>query len=367
MNLTLTAEKTKKMAFWGVILLIALIFLRLIILIYGGIIQNINSNKPLTANNLYGNIPSLSIPSINIPKINQNKFYLTTINGQLPTLPSVVNVYPFIPSELHLLSYENALTIANLLNFKKSSTNVGNYIYSWTDNIRTLQYDLKNQNITINSNIETVIQQYASPYNSTTSQPLNSQIDTEVKKSLSAIIPLTDDYVSGKTTFTPLSVDSKGNINQSSGDSVQAYYINIFRSEMLDSKNTSDKAPVLSVNPNISNINLIVLNQNNIADMSFIDRQVGNPGLYSIKSVSQAWQELTSGKASLVYLQPQSNFIITPLLNATVLEYHIKNIYLAYYEPSTTISYLQPIYVFSGDAISTNGQDLQCTFYLPAL
>lgn len=68
-----------------------------------------------------------------------------------------------------------------------------------------------------------------------------------------------------------------------------------------------------------------------------INQSSGIPAVYPIKSPIEAWEILNNGNA--IVLNPPDNDI----------EYNIRSVYLAYYEPPIYQPYLQPVWVFEGD------------------
>lgn len=105
-------------------------------------------------------------------------------------------------------------------------------------------------------------------------------------------------------------------------------------------------------------------------DMSNVLAKGYTQGLYNIIDVREAWSKLIDGEATLVKMRRvKAEIEYDPtLIKERVKDFKVKNIYLDYYEPLfVKQEYLQPIYVFQGNAVLEDGESAEFVFYYPAI
>jgi hypothetical protein len=74
-----------------------------------------------------------------------------------------------------------------------------------------------------------------------------------------------------------------------------------------------------------------------------------------------------NGEGSLVYLNEKNGDDVVPYSPKKVTKFTIYGITLGYYEPSTEVEFLQPIYIIRGEATLDSGIIGTVYFYVPAI
>ena len=74
------------------------------------------------------------------------------------------------------------------------------------------------------------------------------------------------------------------------------------------------------------------------AELKYFERQTDKVGIYPLKSGAQAWQDLQSGKGTIISLGTNDSANVS-----------IKSMKLFYFDPDIYQSYLEPAYVFVGE------------------
>ena len=87
---------------------------------------------------------------------------------------------------------------------------------------------------------------------------------------------------------------------------------------------------------------------------------------YGIIPVSMAWDAVQNGKAVVANVTPEGKSPFEPYTTTYVDRILVNDIYLAYYDSMEPQKYMQPIYVFDGNYISSSGRG-DITLYFPAV
>ena len=101
-----------------------------------------------------------------------------------------------------------------------------------------------------------------------------------------------------------------------------------------------------------------------IIAMSYINTNVDTTqfSTYNIKTASVAWQDIQNGNGALVYLSLENTNPFVSIPNEAIAKFTVQNIYLAYFNGIKSNGYLEPVYVFSGTALLSNGNIAQFAF-----
>ena len=90
-------------------------------------------------------------------------------------------------------------------------------------------------------------------------------------------------------------------------------------------------------------------------------------GTYDLISPSTAIERVQAGEASLVSLIDINGDTVTEYTPRSVKKFTIMYVNLTYFESSQEQSYLQPVYVISGEVIFSNDTKGEFDFYYPAI
>ncbi len=340
-NLTEISIGTRKFFIWMVIVFIAYLILKTFIGI--GINYWKTTHPPPIPPPLmqFGKLPPPKLASKT--STSGLKFNLENIEGQ-PALDKpqeatyAGKVYQMPKKLPTYLSDERAKKFAFKLGFTKEpkiTDSTQYYFVDPEDPLRTLTIDIINMNFRLSydwtKNTEVLTQkQFVS----------KEQAVNEVKTYLQVNSLFDNSILQSKTTTTDFLIvdsDKKNFTTTTSLSKANAIRINFFRGEI-------DKMKLFPPLFNQSYIYVIYTpalktNQQMLdISWSFWPIAYDSFGTYPIKSVSNAWQDLVDGYASVINMGNNSPENIV-----------IRHISLAYYDSEESQQYLQPIYVFEGD------------------
>ena len=103
------------------------------------------------------------------------------------------------------------------------------------------------------------------------------------------------------------------------------------------------------------------------ASVTYWDFDPEKGSTYPLKNINTAWQELTTGNATIVKLVEEDEDRYKPYTLKNIKTVKIKSIELAYIIDDDIPEYIQPIYIFNGRFETQTGQLGEYISYLPAL
>lgn len=320
MTLTQTAQLTKQ------ILLISFILLFIGIAAWVGITVYLNTRPPVapppTPPNLkFGVLPPPLFPTTPFSSNNYN-FALDTDTGELPTnLPNIIKVY-FVPiQEATLTSSDKAAELAKRFGFLFGPEVQNQTIYRFRNlSGGTFAVDINTNNF-----------QFQKPEATNSAKtpsglPDQNQIIKEFKSYLS------------KQSVSNSSLDAgRGAVLYNHSDAKSSTYaiVSLFPDNI-------DDLPVVTPSfvsglTRATYINSPDNNNDRYLNLQFIYWQPddSNTGTYPLKTINQAFNELKAGSGTIIQVPNDVRISIT-------------KVYLAYYEPESYPTYIQPVYVFEG-------------------
>jgi hypothetical protein len=333
-SLTETAFYTRRTINWSIIAVIGYILLR----IFWGVLVNVYLTffppKAPPPNHAFGNLPAVTFPLTEASPTGQFIFQLQTIEGSVPAASASANVY-FMPKKgSNLLALSTAQAFAKRLGFATTPIPdaANKNIYRFDDattQLRHLWYDIVTTNFVI---------QY--DFQRDTGLFLNSKVPSiqearaEARNLLQTYNLYPEDLTGGEVRVTYYRVSESSLIPVSSQSQADAVKVDFFRPKIAATPivTGTSEGPISIVLSGSGNA------KKRIISFTYaywpIDYQT--VATYALKTSAQAWQELQQGGG---YVLKYPN---TPLIT-------VRNIYLAYYDPTIPQTYLQPVFVFEGD------------------
>lgn len=283
----------------------------------------------------FGKLPKIIFKegADDLPKLT---FKLETVDGNLPKLTNIEKVY-FIPlPSSNLLDFERANQKAKKMGFTREPQAVSEILYRWSTEATpstTLEININLNNFRLGYDFATDTELLINK-----NLPSNQQAAQEAKTFLANNDFLPEDLGSGTATFDylkfmPPKLEWAPSISEA--DFVR---VNLFRANI-------DEKPLLPPNPKNSLVSFLFSGSRStsrrIVEVNYrylpIDKEISST--YPLRPVEDAWEDLKAQKGYIANLGNNQEDKIT-----------IRKIYLAYFEPEIPQHYLQPIYVFEGDA-----------------
>lgn len=350
----------------------------------------------------------LEIPTLELASGSGMYFELQTDSGLVDALPEIINVYKFENPTQSLSSQADAKALATKLGFSSEKiTRNGTESYSWSDTNRTLTVYAKNLNFRMSTNT-TYIKKVAQNGSMPTEQEAKS-IATNFLRNIgfSSV-----DYSNGTPTTTLISINPDGSYSEagslSEAELVRVDFnrdksmitvpsnvvgaeamVNDYKKRLGEPSTESTiindekiniytfNTAVTFLNPTKSNISVYVGVQadksdkylSSIYQMDYTYWPIAESacGTYDLISPNTAIEKVQAGEASLVSLTDINGDSVTGYTPRSVKKFTIMYVNLTYFESEAEQTFLQPVYVISGEVIFSNDTKGEFDFYYPAI
>lgn len=331
MNLSALSEATRKAVIIIIVGIIAIILLRIGYILVAGLVTSLLPAKPTPPNNLFGTLHPIKFPTT-LSSSKNYIFSLETVDAKLPTNPNLMKVYKVNQTPALFMSLTTAKQNAQNFGFRTEPTSLGDNKYQFKDINRpgyVLTSDIitGNTSLKIDPNFNPNLLANRLTIDTTAAQKYSWQFLTTHQ-----LVPSV--FAKGTAMVKFLKISAKNSIEVASADQANGYRVDIFP------PNLDTDYQILTPNPDFSPLNVTFLagqTGNDVYELNTFnfDLDTTKVGTYQIISVQTAWDNLNSGKATILH-SPTSGKQI-----------NIQNITLGYFlEDNAT--YLKPVYIFSG-------------------
>jgi len=310
----------------------------------------------------FGKLPALRLPSL--PIKGTPTYLLETATGELPSFSDRAEVVAMKTIQPSPLGEQRAKALAENLDFSgegELSEDKKSVIFRDATDKRTLTVNLTSQNLTLTTDLSHI--QKTIPKGSALT---SSETVKEGREFLSRKGLLKGEFGEGRqTTQVHRVVDGKVKDAPSVSEG-QFTRVDFFRNLTGVSANSY---PILPSNPKIGLIQIWITSGlkpeiNNILHISYVvwEMDKEKTETYPLRPVSSAWEEVKQGKG-IAELLVEGNSPLDPYTLLTLKTISVRKVELAYFDDSSWQRYLQPIYVFSGSAKTTDGKEADFTAY----
>ncbi len=323
-NLTATAQFSRK-AFVVIMIVLGISLAGFLAYTFSASLRDSLFPPPVVAIAAFGKLPPVSfIEGITPPR--DVNYTIETISGNLPSLPSIVEVFGIEKSLPSFGDLDQAKRLAQTAGF--SDQPVGTYGSKATfvnaNAGTTLTIDTTTKNFNVTSD-------YLNNQKVLSGHPkTEDEAILAAKKYINSFGLVEQDFPAANTTTFNLKVDGNRLSDVPSITASNLIQVNFGRADV-------NKVPV--VYPNFKNPNLWVLVSVNgvaAAKDSLQNIQKHKFSTYPLKGVQKAFEDLKAGKGFYNKALTGSDF-------------PIRSVYLAYLETGVSQTYLEPVYVFKSD------------------
>jgi len=333
-TLTETSIITRKIirySIYAIILVVVLRFaIRTSILIYRRIVPP-PKPQPTVA---FGKLPKIPFPEKNLPdKLN---FTLDLIEGNLPALPELIEVFPIIEYQPNIKALDDAKAKARALGFNPA----GRLLIETIPNVYIFAKDRVPSALTMNivTNVFSISYRIEEDPEAISGLPPRPEVAlSRLKGLLSSASLLTPEIADGPASFEFLKIRGGKFVKEVALTESDLIKVNLFK-KGLGEKN------IPSVTPKMPEANIWAIFSGKgggeiiAAEYHNFPIDINRKATYPLKTAEQAWKELTEGKGFIANLGENNPENIV-----------IKKVYLAYYDPGVYTKYYQPVVVFEGD------------------
>lgn len=324
-----TTAFTKKILKWSAIATASIIVL-FVILRVGTQIKEYFFPTPLLPPTVkFGKLPSLKFPDNTISRT--FTYRLNTLSGQLPTLPTQINVNKIVKPQPSLLALEKAKEQVAKIDFNSSPVRIQDALYQWSNQdtlSKKLLLDIASLNFSLSSDFV-----FDQDVLSAKNLP-NENEAIEKAKNFFQNIDFPQDIDTEKTKATLLSIEGQELVPATSFSKTQIIRVDFFQKDI-------DSLSIYYPNPQNSIMYVLIaadVSQPQVVEAKFFHHNINEiSATYPIKTAEEAFLELKNKKAYIAsYFGSEANITI-------------KNISLGYYLEDKEQNYLLPIIVFEGN------------------
>ena len=302
----------------------------------------------------FGKIPHPEIKGLELD--NEGVTYqLDTVNGALPQLPTTLTVFAVSNPEPDLLSGAKARNLAISLGFKSQQKELSKTEYLWEESATTRQFkiNIASGNFTLTTDSKVLNQKLKA--GNTYSE---MEAVTRAKGLLSGKGLLPETIAQGIQKTTLVAIDENGNPQKASSlSTAQLVKVDFYRNLQVD----KTIYPVFGQNKK-ANVSLYLSGTGEQEiETPLIYYTTWNPvqetqATYPAKLLATAWEEARTGSAPIVELRLKDADPFAKFKKLNLEKVFIRDVYLAYFEDSEIQDFMIPIYVFEGEAQTTDNQ-----------
>jgi len=314
------------------------------VVVFGGMFIGVNmylksQEKPVVRvfTPAFGKLPALQVMNA-VPYPPSPEFKLENIIGRPVTSTDSARVM-YIPPTVTRLGYVTQLTLMG------QAAGFETQVDGYTLNGLTARYENPERSLTVditNFNFTYELNYQAKPeIFDTATIPKNEDTAKEGAKAyLRKMGKYTSDLSRGYESVLYLRYDTITDTLQVVPDSSQANVVEVgFFRENIDALTAVSETFYKS-----HNYVIMVFSAQNPetpivikSQVKYFDKDAESAATYPLKTGDEAWAELISGRGAIVSAGQNTNQIT------------VRDMYVGYYDPTTYMEYLQPVYVFLGD------------------
>jgi len=323
-NLTATAQFSRK-AFVVIMLVLSFALVGFLAYSFSASLRESLFPPPAVAIAAFGKLPQPNFSEGITPPANVN-YTIETISGNLPSLPSMMNVFGIESLLPSFGDVDEAKRIAKSAGFGEQPAGIlaGKATFTNSASGMTLSIDTVSKNFSVTSD-------YLNNQKVLSGNPkTEDEAILAAKKYIAAFNLTATDFPADKITTTNLKVDGTTLSEVPSVAASNLIQVNFGRADL-------NKFPI--VYPNLKSPNLWVLDSGVgvvAAKSSLQNIQKYKFSTYPLKGVQKAFEDLKAGKGAY-----SKQFKGT--------DFPIRSVNLGYLETGLTQQYLEPVYIFKSD------------------
>lgn len=308
----------------------------------------------------FGKLPKLNIPSLALEEQSTPEYFLETVTGGLPNLGELAYVYKLKEKKYSLLSEDKTRELAKSLGFKSEPKSLSSTEFFWSN---------AKEGRTLNANVITGNFRLETDLNILSDSLIGGAApshDEAVRLSGSILKNLTPDYSEGEKETTLVKIKN-GTLSQAlSLAEAVAGKVDYFRA--------IENIPILGPNPKAGLIQVYVTKsaESQIQRFPIIyftnwEIEKSKNATYPLITVSAAYNAVVNGRANIVHLKKDTDDPFTSYSPFSLRNITINNIFLGYFDSLNFQKFLQPIYVFQGRFVASDGNGGEYIAYYPAI
>ncbi len=338
-TLTEVSQISKKIIKWGIIMLVIISLIPGILAIINKVYLVMNPPPPPPPTVKYGKLPPLVFPQA--AQTATPAYTLQTISGSLPSLPNVSKVYPVGVNKSRLLELQRMTDRAKIFGMINDPIQLNDVTYRFTNPRAPIDmvYNVITGGISYRYDwtIDTTIY-------SNFNVPDKQSAVKEARSFLDRMGVLPADLANGDSNVIYLAATASAMVPALSSYEANFVRVDLFRAEKdekIPGVGQTVTMKFVTAGGDTSPVNVIISGvdgDGRIVQANYYYSQIlgDDWATYPLKSVQNAWKELTSGGGYIAKRTAQTQVTI-------------RHVTMAYYESSQQQDFIQPVYVFDGD------------------
>lgn len=384
MSLYTAAKKTKLTINIGIGLIVAVLILKISYNAGYLLYRHFFPPEIPRAEVAYGKIPEIKLKSLPLKVGSTPQYRLETTTATLPLMPDRAPVYKLSDQATTISLERNAVEFAESLGFKDKRIEESSTDWVWQDttNERTLKMNIVTNDFHLDSSLTKI-----APTVARGSAPELEDAKGRAKGFVSSIIKKEDktkeDFLDN-ATLSARFVRIKGNQPEVVGAKPEAQMVEVNFFIALkpnpsdypgfDRRFLPEEYTVTTDDPDIGIVRIFVTNSSNPSyQLPIIDfssqRLIENEySTYPLKRIDRAWQEVADGGGKVAHLRIKGDNPLGPYVPLDLTRVDIRTISLSYFDTGLPYrQFLQPIFVFEGEAFTKEGLRARFVAYTAAV
>ncbi len=362
MSLTSTARQARLMIQFGWMAVFIPILAVTILRVISSTPDPGGSAPPPTFNAKFGKLPKLDIETIAMAS-NQPTVRLDLVQTQLPTAPQILEVFPILSAPYGFLSRDRALALARNLQLTDDPQVLDETQLVWRKGLEFL---------TMNSTTLNFRYTYDYRSNPTVFRPGNFAREELAVNDANAQMERLGilggergpDLSRATVSSQKLRYDGRDLVSSSTLAQASVIRVDYFRIPINEIKVVSPDFYSSRVNVFMSAVSNPKMLEINYTYWEF-DRNQG--ATYPVLSTDTAVSRFQQSPNDYIVFLGNAETAAQNSGETTINEYVIKKVELGYYDTATYQQYLQPVWIFIGDAFQPSRLNVDFVAYVPAI
>lgn len=358
-SLTETAHLLRR----GLIFAVLLILAYFVISFGSGFVSRMfapgGGSQVITAEVRFGKLPFLHLGGKQAtPKSEATTYILETVTGDFPQTPFLLPVFPLQEQPVDILASDEAINLALNLGFPNEPKVLSPTEYLWEMADQTLRMNILTKNYAVNPKYEVIFPKgkltdaTAIMNNAKAAIGTGRSLDTSFTDNLISVSLLRREGTELKPAPSPLEAE--------------VARVDFFRSVEVDKQ----EYRLLTGHPQEALVYLLIgggRGQPILKNFITWNYDFKRGATYPLRTLSTAWEEIKTGLGTVTLLSGKSGDYTKTGNLPEIKTITIRQMEIAYFDEEIMQNFLQPVYVFSGQADLTSNERVEITIYAPAV
>lgn len=358
-SLTETAHLLRRGLIFSVLLILAYFVFSFGSGLISGLVSQSGGKQIIKAEVSFGKLPFLHLGGKQAtPKSETTEYVLETVTGDFPQTPSMLPVFPLQEQPVDILASDEAINLALNLGFPNEPKVLSPTEYLWEMSEQTLRMNILTKNYAVNPKYEVIFPKgkltdsIAIMNNAKVAIGTGRSLDASFTDNLISIYLLRREGSELKPAPSPLEAE--------------VARVDFFRSVEVEKQ----EYRLLTGHPQEALVYLLLgggKGQPFLKNFITWNYDFKQGATYPLRTLATAWEEIKSGLGTITALSGKNGGYLKKGNLPEIKTITIRQIEIAYFDEEIMQNFLQPIFVFSGQADLIGNERVEITIYTPAV